>query len=377
MARNGQRQALVTGGAGFIGSHLCEALLARDWGVICLDNFQTGAFANVAHLAADPAFKLIEADITRPMPARLTADLIFNLACAASPQAYQRDPIHTWKTSVLGAMHLLERAEACGARRPAGVDQRGLWRPRCAPADRELLGQRQPGGSARLLRRGQARRRDPVLRHPPHPRRPIKVARIFNTYGPRMHAEDGRIISNFVVQGVRGEPLTVYGDGRQTRSFCYVDDMVRALLALADSGDGVVGPVNLGNPDELPVIEVARRVLAQTARMRASSSIRCRSTIRGGAGPRSIVRSACLAGDRWSISTQASPAPLPISRGGWDRCARTRRGGRATGDPERARTPAVVAASGQEIAHERCPDDDRSRHHPQVGRGAGRAAGHS
>ena len=264
MGRNGRRQALVTGGAGFIGSHLCEALLARDWGVICLDNFQTGAFANVAHLAADPAFKLIEADITRPMPARLTADLIFNLACAASPQAYQRDPVHTWKTSVLGAMHLLERAEACGAVVLQASTSEVYGDPDVHPQTESYWGNVNPVGPRACYDEG--KRAAETLFFDTHRTRGvrIKVARIFNTYGPRMHAEDGRIISNFVAQGVRGEALTVYGDGRQTRSFCYVDDMVRALLALADSGDGVVGPVNLGNPDELPVIEVARRVLAQT-----------------------------------------------------------------------------------------------------------------
>src|SRR3954454_16106462 len=265
MGRNGRPQALVTGGAGFIGSHLCEAILDRGYAVTCLDNFQTGSFANIAHLAADPAFKLLEADITRPLPSRLVrADLIFNLACAASPDQYQRDPVHTWKTNVLGAMHLLERAEAWRATVLQASTSEVYGDPDVHPQPESYWGNVNPVGPRACYDEG--KRAAETLFFDTHRTRGvrIKVARIFNTYGPRMHEADGRIISNFVTQALRGEPLTVYGDGRQTRSFCYVDDMVSALLALAGSGDGVAGPFNLGNPDELSVIEVARRVLDET-----------------------------------------------------------------------------------------------------------------
>jgi UDP-glucuronate decarboxylase len=264
MSSNGRPTALVTGGAGFIGSHLCEALLARGHRVVCLDNFQTGKFANVAHLAKEPAFKVVEADITQPLPQRLRAGLIFNLACAASPAQYQRDPIHTWKTSVLGAMHLLERAEACGATVLQASTSEVYGDPDVHPQPESYWGNVNPVGPRACYDEG--KRAAETLFFDTHRTRgvPIKVARIFNTYGPRMHEEDGRIISNFVAQALRGEALTVYGDGRQTRSFCYVDDMVQALLALMDSEARVIGPINLGNPDELPVAEVARRVLALT-----------------------------------------------------------------------------------------------------------------
>jgi UDP-glucuronate decarboxylase len=264
MGKGGRRRALVTGGAGFIGSHLCDALLARDFEVTCLDNFQTGSEANLAHLVGLPAFRIVEADITRPLPAKLSADVIFNLACAASPDQYQRDPIHTWKTSVLGAMHLLERAEACGAVVLQASTSEVYGDPDVHPQPETYWGHVNPVGPRACYDEG--KRAAETLFFDTHRTRGvrIKVARIFNTYGPRMHEEDGRIISNFVAQALRGEPLSVYGDGRQTRSFCYVDDMVRALLALSASSADVIGPINLGNPDELPVIEVARRVLAAT-----------------------------------------------------------------------------------------------------------------
>ncbi len=253
--------ALVTGGAGFIGSHLCEALLSCGNRVICLDNFQTGQRVNIAHLTDHPRFRVIEADVTRPLPADLAPDWIFNLACAASPAQYQRDPVHTWKTSVLGAMHLLERADACGATVLQASTSEIYGDPDVHPQTENYWGNVNPVGPRACYDEG--KRAAETLFFDLHRTRGvrIKVARIFNTYGPRMHQDDGRIISNFVAQALRGEPLTIYGDGRQTRSFCYVDDMVGALLALMKSPDSVVGPVNLGNPDELSVLEVAQRVL--------------------------------------------------------------------------------------------------------------------
>ena len=211
--------ALVTGGAGFIGSHLCEALLARGHQVICLDNFQTGKQANIAHLAAKPRFKVVEADITRPLPARLAPRWIFNLACAASPMQYQRDPVHTWKTSVLGAMHLLERAEACGATILQASTSEVYGDPDVHPQPESYWGNVNPVGPRACYDEG--KRAAETLFFDVHRTRGvrIKVARIFNTYGPRMHEEDGRIISNFITQALRGEALTIYGDGLQTRSF--------------------------------------------------------------------------------------------------------------------------------------------------------------
>lgn len=264
MAKNGSLTALVTGGAGFIGSHLCEALLRRGEHVICLDNFQTGKPVNVAHLRRHRRFALIEADITQPLSPDLAADRIYNLACAASPAQYQRDPIHTWKTSVLGALQLLELAERCGAKILQASTSEVYGDPDLHPQPESYWGNVNPIGPRACYDEG--KRAAETLFFDFHRTRGvrIKVARIFNTYGPRMHEADGRIVSNFIVQALRGEPLTVYGDGRQTRSFCYVDDLVAGLLALMESEADVVGPINLGNPEELPVIAVARRILALT-----------------------------------------------------------------------------------------------------------------
>ena len=264
--RNGHHggTVLVAGGAGFIGSHLCEALLQRGERVICLDNFQTGNPVNLARLEGHRRFELVEADITRPLPASLAADRIYNLACAASPAHYQRDPVHTWKTSVLGALHLIEHAERCGATILQASTSEVYGDPDVHPQPESYWGNVNPIGPRACYDEG--KRAAETLFFDYHRTRgtAIKVARIFNTYGPRMHEEDGRIVSNFIVQALRGLPLTVYGDGRQTRSFCYVDDLVRALMALMESGPEVTGPVNLGNPDELPVLAVARTILTLT-----------------------------------------------------------------------------------------------------------------
>jgi len=260
----GETTALVTGGAGFIGSHLCAALLERGHRVVCLDNFQTGTHANVASLAAHRAFRLLEADITQPLPARLHPDWIFNLACAASPAQYQRDPVHTWKTSVLGAMHLLELAERCGATILQASTSEVYGDPDVHPQPESYWGNVNPVGPRACYDEGKRAAETLFLEFHRTRRMPVKIARIFNTYGPRMHEEDGRIISNFVVQALRSEPLTIYGDGGQTRSFCYVDDMVQALLTLMASANEIVGPINLGNPEERSVLEIARRVLALT-----------------------------------------------------------------------------------------------------------------
>ncbi|MDF1586127.1 UDP-glucuronic acid decarboxylase family protein [Marinimicrococcus flavescens] len=258
------RTILVTGGAGFIGSHLCEALLALGHRVICLDDFETGSPANLAAVAGHPRFSLIEHDVARPLPSGLRPEIICNLACPASPVHYQRDPVHTLKTSVMGALHLLELARATGARILQASTSEVYGDPELHPQAEGYWGNVNPIGPRACYDEG--KRAAETLFFDFHRQHgvAIKVARIFNTYGPRMHPEDGRIVSNFVVQALRGEPLTVHGDGRQTRSFCHVDDMVRALIALMESEPGITGPINLGNPEELEVIEVARRVLALT-----------------------------------------------------------------------------------------------------------------
>ena len=260
--RDGPVVALVTGGAGFIGSHLCEALLAAGRRVVCLDNFQTGGPANVAHLRGHPRFALVEHDVTGPLPPGLPRPAeIYNLACAASPPQYQRDPVHTMKTSVLGALHLLELAAATGAKVLQASTSEVYGDPEVHPQPEGYRGSVNPIGPRACYDEGKRAAETLFFDFRRTRGARIKVARIFNTYGPRMHEDDGRIVSNFVAQALRGEPLTVYGDGAQTRSFCYVDDMVRALVALMASGEEVTGPVNLGNPEELPVLAVARLVL--------------------------------------------------------------------------------------------------------------------
>jgi UDP-glucuronate decarboxylase len=264
IARNGAKAVLVTGGAGFIGSHLCEALLRAGQRVICLDNFQTGSRDNVAHLREEPRFTLLEHDVTEPLPPLPAPDAVYNLACAASPPQYQRDPVHTLKTCTLGALHLLELARATGARILQASTSEVYGDPEVHPQPETYWGNVNPIGPRACYDEGKRAAEALFFDfHRCHGVR-IKVARIFNTYGPRMNRRDGRIVSNLIVQALLGRPLTVFGDGRQTRSFCYVDDMVRALVALMDGDDDVTGPINLGNPVELPVLALAQKVLELT-----------------------------------------------------------------------------------------------------------------
>jgi UDP-glucuronate decarboxylase len=261
--------ALVAGGAGFIGSHLCEALLARGRRrVVCLDNLQTGSAANVAHLlrAHGPdRFRLVEHDVVRPLPEGLErCEEVYNLACPASPPRYQRDPIHTMLTSVLGAHHLLERAHAWGAAILQASTSEVYGDPDVHPQPESYRGSVNPVGPRACYDEGKRAAEALFFDYARTRGVRVRVARIFNTYGPRMAEDDGRIVSNLVCQALRGRPLTVYGDGRQTRSLCHVDDMVRGLVALMERGEGAGGPVNLGNPEELPVIDLARRVLELT-----------------------------------------------------------------------------------------------------------------
>ena len=263
---------LVAGGAGFIGSHLVEALLRRGRRVVCLDNLQTGGEANLAHLLPRGAggtgtgddLTLVRHDVTLPLPPLPRAAEIYNLACAASPPQYQRDPVHTMKTNVLGAIHLLELAEACGATILQASTSEVYGDPDVHPQPEDYRGNVNPVGPRACYDEGKRAAETLFFDFARTRGVRVKVARLFNTYGPRMAEDDGRVVSNLIGQALRGEPLTVYGDGRQTRSLCYVDDMVRALLALMGSGDGVAGPLNLGNPEELTVLELARRVLSLT-----------------------------------------------------------------------------------------------------------------
>ncbi|MBR0254929.1 MAG: SDR family oxidoreductase [Bacteroidales bacterium] len=253
---------LVTGGAGFIGSHLCERLLAEGHSVICLDNFFSGDRDNVAHLLGKPDFTLVEHDVTEPF--HFVVDEIYNLACPASPVFYQSDPVKTTRTSVLGAINVLELARETGAKVLQASTSEVYGDPAVHPQNEQYWGHVNPIGLRSCYDEGKRcaeslffdyRRRYGVR---------IKVVRIFNTYGPRMAVNDGRVISNFVVQALRGEDITIYGNGQQTRSFQYVSDLVEGMVRMMDSGDAFSGPVNLGNPGEFTMLELAEKVLSKT-----------------------------------------------------------------------------------------------------------------
>jgi UDP-glucuronate decarboxylase len=255
-------RVLVTGGAGFLGSHLCERLIADGCHVCCLDNTSTGSLDNIRRLLRHPRFVFLHQDVMAPIP--IEVDEIYNLACPASPVHYQADPIRTTLTSVLGTLNVLRLAQRCGARLLQASTSEVYGDPTVHPQPERYLGNVNPIGPRACYDEGKRcaesicfdfhRNHDVV----------IKVARIFNTYGPRMLENDGRIISNFVVQALRDEPLTVYGDGSQTRSFCYVSDLIEALVRLMATPVAVTGPINLGNPEEISVLSVAKRVIAAT-----------------------------------------------------------------------------------------------------------------
>ena len=255
---------LVTGGAGFLGSHLCDALVKRGDHVICLDNFFTGRLTNIAQLRDHSNFELVRHDITESI--LLEVDQIYNLACPASPIHYQYNPVKTLKTCVFGTMNMLGLAKRVKAKILQASTSEVYGDPEVHPQPEDYWGHVNPIGVRSCYDEGKRcaetlmfdYRRDHGIN--------IKVARIFNTYGPRMNPGDGRVVSNFVLQALRGEPLTLYGDGRQTRSFCYVDDMVAGLIALMETPDGVTGPVNLGNPVEISMRELADSVAEATGR---------------------------------------------------------------------------------------------------------------
>jgi UDP-glucuronate decarboxylase len=253
-----QKKIIVTGGAGFIGSHLCERLLAQGHEVLCVDNFHTGRKANVAHLLSHQRFEVIRHDVTEPLV--LNADEVYNLACPASPVHYQADPIHTMKTSVLGSINLLGLARRTGAKSLLASTSEVYGDPLVHPQPETYWGNVNPAGIRSCYDEG--KRSAEALYFDYHRQHgiPVKVVRIFNTYGPRMRPDDGRVVSNFIVQALQGQPLTIFGDGSQTRSFAYVDDLVDGLMKMMASPREVVGPVNLGNPGEFTMLELAEAV---------------------------------------------------------------------------------------------------------------------
>ncbi len=255
-----RKRVLVTGGAGFIGSHLCERLLAAGQQVLCVDNFFTGDRANVSGLLGHPDFELVRHDVTFPL--YVEVDEIYNLACPASPVHYQFDPVQTTKTSVVGAINMLGLAKRTKARILQASTSEVYGDPAVHPQPEEYWGNVNPVGPRSCYDEGKRCAETLFFDYRRQHALEIKVVRIFNTYGPRMHPRDGRVVSNFVVQALCGEDITIYGDGRQTRSFCYVDDLVSGLVAMMNTGAGVTGPVNLGNPGEFTMLELAQRVVA-------------------------------------------------------------------------------------------------------------------
>ena len=257
-----RRRVLVTGGAGFLGSHLVERLLARGDEVLCVDNFFTGERDNIAHLKGHERFELMRHDVTFPL--YVEVDEIYNLACPASPIHYQHDPVQTTKTSVHGAINMLGLAKRLGAKILQASTSEVYGDPSVHPQREDYWGNVNPIGPRSCYDEGKRCAETLFFDYHRQHALPIKVARIFNTYGPRMHPADGRVVSNFIVQALKGEPITIYGDGAQTRSFCYVDDLVAGLIALMDSREGFTGPVNLGNPGEFTIRQLAEQVIALT-----------------------------------------------------------------------------------------------------------------
>lgn len=254
-------RVLVTGGAGFLGSFLCERLVAEGCDVICVDNFYTGRRDNVSHLMASPHFELLRHDITFPL--YVEVDQIYNLACPASPIHYQHDPVQTTKTSVHGAINMLGLAKRTRARILQASTSEIYGDPDLHPQTERYWGNVNPVGPRACYDEGKRCAETLFFDYHRQMGLRIKVARIFNTYGPRMHHNDGRVVSNFVVQALRGDPITIFGDGSQTRSFCYVDDLVDGLIRLMNSPDEVTGPMNLGNPVETTVRDLAQEIIRQ------------------------------------------------------------------------------------------------------------------
>jgi UDP-glucuronate decarboxylase len=253
---------MVTGGAGFLGSHLCERLVGEGHDVLCVDNFFTGTRDNIEHLLSSPRFELMRHDVTFPL--YVEVDEIYNLACPASPIHYQHDPVQTTKTSVHGAINMLGLAKRLKARILQASTSEVYGDPQVHPQTEDYWGHVNPIGERSCYDEGKRCAETLFFDYWRQSRLRIKVARIFNTYGPRMHPNDGRVVSNFIVQALRGQDITIFGEGTQTRSFCYVSDLIDGLVRLMESPDDVTGPINLGNPRELTMLELAQQVIALT-----------------------------------------------------------------------------------------------------------------
>jgi len=256
------KKILVTGGAGFLGSHLCDRLVTQGHHVLCVDNYFTGSKKNIEPLLRYPNFEVIRQDVCFPL--YVEVDEIYNLACPASPVYYQHDPIQTTKTSILGAYHLLGLAKRTGAKILQASTSEVYGDPLEHPQREEYWGNVNPIGIRSCYDEGKRAAETLFFDYHRQHNVRIKVARIFNTYGPRMSANDGRVVSNFIVQALNGQAITIYGDGSQTRSFCYVSDLVDGLIALMNTKDSITGPINLGNPREFTMLELAEKVIAET-----------------------------------------------------------------------------------------------------------------
>jgi UDP-glucuronate decarboxylase len=252
-------RVLVTGGAGFLGSHLCDRLIADGADVLCVDNFYTGSKANIAQLMANPCFEVMRHDVTFPLYAEV--DRIFNLACPASPVHYQFDPVQTTKTNVHGAINMLGLAKRLKARILQASTSEVYGDPEVHPQTEDYWGRVNPIGIRSCYDEGKRCAETLFFDYHRQHQVEIKVIRIFNTYGPRMHPNDGRVVSNFIVQALKGEDITIYGSGQQTRSFCYVDDLIDGMVRMMNSPAGLTGPVNMGNPNEMTMLELAEQVL--------------------------------------------------------------------------------------------------------------------
>ncbi|GBC60155.1 NAD-dependent dehydratase [Desulfonema ishimotonii] len=262
MAGYYKKRILVTGGCGFLGSHLCERLLDRGCDVLCVDNFFTGSRDNVLHLKDHPYFELMRHDINLPLYAEV--DEIYNLACPASPVHYQSDPVQTTKTCVIGVIHMLGLAKRTGAKIFQASTSEVYGDPRIHPQPETYWGNVNPVGSRACYDEGKRCAETLVFDYHRQNRLRIKVARIFNTFGPGMHPDDGRVVSNFIVQALKNQPITIYGHGAQTRSFCYVDDMIDAFILFMNSPDEFIGPVNMGSPAEVSILELAETIIRLT-----------------------------------------------------------------------------------------------------------------
>jgi UDP-glucuronate decarboxylase len=258
-----RKRILITGGAGFLGSHLCRRLLAEGNDIICVDNFFTGTKDNIIDLFDNPHFELMRHDVTFPL--YVEVDEIYNLACPASPIHYQHDPVQTTKTSVHGAINMLGLAKRVGAKIFQASTSEVYGDPTVHPQVEGYWGNVNPIGQRSCYDEGKRCAETLFFDYNRQHNLRIKVARIFNTYGPNMHPNDGRVVSNFIMQALQNKPITIYGDGSQTRSFCYVDDLIEAFIRLMNTPDGFVGPVNTGNPDEFTILELANKVIEMTA----------------------------------------------------------------------------------------------------------------